>query len=36
MRMCIDFIDLNRIHSLIDVVATLELMSLLDYYLGYH
>jgi hypothetical protein len=46
-RMCIDFTDLNkacpkdefplpRIDSLIDVVATLELMSLLDCYLGYH
>jgi hypothetical protein len=46
-RMCIDFTDLNkacpkdefplpRIDSLIDVAATLELMSLLDYYLGYH
>jgi hypothetical protein len=46
-RMCIDFTDLNkacsmdefplpRIDSLIDVVATLELMSLLDCYSGYH
>jgi hypothetical protein len=45
--LCIDFIDLNkacpkdefplpRIDSLIDVTATLELMSLLDCYLGYH
>jgi hypothetical protein len=45
--MCIDFTDLNkacpkdefplpRIDSLIDVAATLELMSLLDCYLGYH
>jgi hypothetical protein len=45
--MCIDFTNLNkaclkdefplpRIDSLIDVVATLELMSLLDYYSGYH
>jgi hypothetical protein len=46
-RMCIDFTDLNKaylkdefplphIHSLIDAVATSELMSLLDYYSGYH
>jgi hypothetical protein len=46
-RMCIDFTDLNkaspkdeislpRIDSLVDAAATLELMSLLDYYLGYH
>jgi hypothetical protein len=46
-RMCIDFTDLNkacskdefpwpRIDSLIDVVATSELMSLLDCYSGYH
>jgi hypothetical protein len=46
-RMCIDFPDLNkaspkdgfplpRIDSLVDATATLELMSLLDYYLGYH
>jgi hypothetical protein len=46
-RMCIDFIDLNkacpkdefplpRIDSLVDAVATLELMSLLDCYSGYH
>jgi hypothetical protein len=45
--MCIDFIDLNkarlkdefplpRIDSLIYVVATSELMSMLDYYSGYH
>jgi hypothetical protein len=46
-RMCIDFTDLNkacpkdefplpRIDSLIDAAATLELMSLLDCYSGYH
>jgi hypothetical protein len=46
-RMCIDFIDLNkacpkgefplpRIDSLVDVAASLELMSLLDCYSGYH
>jgi hypothetical protein len=46
-RMCIDFIDLNkacpkdefplpRIDSLIDAATTLELMSPLDYYSGYH
>jgi hypothetical protein len=46
-RMCIDFTDLNkacpkdefplpRIDSLVDVVVTLELMSLLDCYSGYH
>jgi hypothetical protein len=46
-RMCIDFTDLNkacpkdefplpRIDSLVDAVATLELMSLLDCYSGYH
>jgi hypothetical protein len=46
-RMCIDFIDLNkacpkyefpfpRIDSLVDAAATLELMSLLDFYSGYH
>jgi hypothetical protein len=46
-RMCIDFTDLNktcpkyefplpRIDSLIDVAATLELMSLQDCYSGYH
>jgi hypothetical protein len=45
--MCIDFTDLNkacpkdefplpRIDSLVDVVASSELMSLLDCYLGYH
>jgi hypothetical protein len=45
--MCIDFIDLNkacpkdefplpRIDSLVDTVASSELMSLLDCYLGYH
>jgi hypothetical protein len=46
-RICIDFTDLNkacpkdefslpRIDSLIDEVATSELMSLLDSYSGYH
>jgi hypothetical protein len=46
-RMCIDFTDLNkacpkdefplpRIDSLIDETVTSELMSLLDYYSGYH
>jgi hypothetical protein len=46
-RMCIDFTDLNkacpkdefplpRIDSLVDVAASSELMSLLDYYSGYH
>jgi hypothetical protein len=46
-RMCIDFIDLNkacpkdefplpRIDSLVDAAASLELMSLLDFYSGYH
>jgi hypothetical protein len=46
-RMCIDFTDLNkscpkdefplpRIDSLIDAAASSELMSLLDYYSGYH
>jgi hypothetical protein len=46
-RMCIDFTDLNkasskdefpllRIDSLIDAIATSELMSLLDCYSGYH
>jgi hypothetical protein len=46
-RMGIDFIDLNkacpkdefplpRIDSLVDAAASLELMSLLDCYLGYH
>jgi hypothetical protein len=46
-RMCIDFIDLNkacpkdefplpRIDTLVDAAATLELMSLLDCYSGYH
>jgi hypothetical protein len=46
-RMCIDFTDLNkacpndefplpRIDSLVNAVATSELMSLLDYYSGYH
>jgi hypothetical protein len=46
-RMCIDFTDLNKacpkdefplpkIDSLVDAAATLELMSLLDYYSGYH
>jgi hypothetical protein len=46
-RMCIDFTDLNkaclkdqfplpRIDSLVDAEATLELMSLLDCYSGYH
>jgi hypothetical protein len=45
--MCIDFIDLNkacpkdefplpRIDSLVDAIATSELMSLLDCYSGYH
>jgi hypothetical protein len=45
--MCIDFTDLNkvfpkdefplpRIDSLVDAVASSELMSLLDCYLGYH
>jgi ribonuclease HI len=45
--MCIDFTDLNkacpkdefplpRIDSLVDAAASLELMSLLDCYLGYH
>jgi hypothetical protein len=46
-RMCIDFIDLNkaypkdefplpRIDSLVDVAASSELISLLDYYSVYH
>jgi hypothetical protein len=38
-RMCIDFMDvfpLLRIDSLVDAVATSELMSLLDCYSGYH
>jgi hypothetical protein len=46
-RMCIDFTDLNkacpkdefplpRIDSLVDAAASLELMSLLDCYSGYH
>jgi hypothetical protein len=46
-RMCIDFTDLNKacsndefplpkIDSLIDAAPTLELMSLLDCYSGYH
>jgi hypothetical protein len=46
-RMCIDFTDFNkacpkdefplpRIDSLVVVAATSKLMSLLDYYLGYH
>jgi hypothetical protein len=46
-RMCIYFTDLNkacpkdefpqpRIDSLVDAAATLELMSLLDCYSGYH
>jgi hypothetical protein len=46
-RMCIDFTDLNkacpkdefplpRIDSLVDAAALSELMSLLDYYSGYH
>jgi hypothetical protein len=46
-RMCIDFTDLNiacpkdefplpRIDSLVDAATTLELMSLLDCYSGYH
>jgi hypothetical protein len=46
-RMCIDFTDLNkacpkdefplpRIDSLVDATASSELMSLLDYYSGYH
>jgi hypothetical protein len=46
-RMCIDFTDLNnacpkdefplpRIDSLVNAAALLELMSLLDYYSGYH
>jgi hypothetical protein len=45
-RMCIDFTDINkacskdefplpRIDSLVDVVATSEIMSILDYYSGY-
>jgi hypothetical protein len=44
-RMCIDFVDLNkafpkyefslpRIDSLVDAIATLELISLLDFYSG--
>jgi hypothetical protein len=46
-RMCIDFTDLNkacpknefplpRIESLVDAAASSELMSLLDWYSGYH
>jgi hypothetical protein len=46
-RMCIDFKDLNkacpkgefplpRIDSLVDTTTTSKLMSLLDYYSGYH
>jgi hypothetical protein len=46
-RMCVDFTDLNkvcpkdkfplpRIDSLVDATASLELMSLLDCYSGYH
>jgi hypothetical protein len=46
-RMCIGFTDLNkacpkdeftltRIDSLVDAAASSELMSLLDYYSGYH
>jgi ribonuclease HI len=46
-RICIDFTDLNkacpkdefplpRIDSLVDAVASSELMGLLDYYSGYH
>jgi hypothetical protein len=46
-RMCIEFIDLNkacpkdefplpRIDSLVYAAATSKLMSLLDYYSGYH
>jgi hypothetical protein len=46
-RMCIDFTDPNkacikdefllpRFDSLVDITATLELMSLLDCYSGYH
>jgi hypothetical protein len=46
-RMCIDFTNLNKaypkdeyslliIDSIVDEVATSELMSLLDCYLGYH
>jgi hypothetical protein len=46
-RMCIDFTDLNkacpkdefpipRIDTLVDAAASSELMSLLDYYSGYH
>jgi hypothetical protein len=46
-KMCINFTDLNkacskdefplpRIDSLVDATATSELMSLLDYYSGYH
>jgi hypothetical protein len=46
-RMCIDFTDLNkacpkdkfplpRIDSLVDATSSSELMSLLDYYSGYH
>jgi hypothetical protein len=46
-RMCIDFTDLNKacpkdefplpiIDSLVDAAASSELMSLLDYYSGYH
>jgi hypothetical protein len=47
LRMCIDFTDLNkacpkdefplpRIDSLVDAATTLEVMSLLDCYSGYH
>jgi hypothetical protein len=46
-RMCIDFTDLNkacpkdefslpRINSLVEAAASFELMSLLDFYSGYH
>jgi hypothetical protein len=46
-RMCIDFTDLNkacskdkfplpRINSHIDANVALEIMNLLNYYLGYH
>jgi hypothetical protein len=46
-RMCIDFMDLNKacpkdefplpiIDSLVDAATTLELLSILDCYLGYH
>jgi hypothetical protein len=46
-RMCIDFTDLNKacpkdefplpqIDSLVDAAVTLELLSMLDFYSGYH